>query len=306
MDIKAFPALIVGVVVALVLAGAVLPVFAETTSATDTFKNEGWAYMDKFDPETAEITAFWDHTKPHQITVNGNDIELPIGGGNNNEFSMTVIGAPEFLLRYRSTNANVGGISYYNATGGYHAGTNDSSDMTVTVSGGSITIDNGVNTPITETFTDYVFSVIADKGAYVMKKPTENAYLNGDSEIYGIGRTQIGTGFYSLVMLGTVDNGVSVDIIQANPPTVSNATIVKTDTANYEDLYSFEKITLTATTSDVDYPVTYNQVIVPYEVTAEKTVHPDGPLAVMLNVLPLLAIAGLVTGAVVWFVNRKG
>lgn len=48
MDIKAFPALIVGVVVALVLAGAVLPVFAETTSATDTFTNEGYYSMNRY------------------------------------------------------------------------------------------------------------------------------------------------------------------------------------------------------------------------------------------------------------------
>ena len=63
MDIKAFPALIVGVVVALVLAGAVLPVFAETTSATDTFTNEGYYRMSAFDGAN-NYTIEWVNTKP--------------------------------------------------------------------------------------------------------------------------------------------------------------------------------------------------------------------------------------------------
>lgn len=301
MDIKTISVALVAVMVGAVMFGALIPIFADVTATEDTFTNEGWTRMEKYGTDT-EVTVFWDHTKPHQITVDGVVIELPIGSGS--EFSMTVVGSPEFLLRYRSTNATIGGVSYFNSTGGYHAGTNDGTDMTLTISNGSVTANNGTS-PVTETYTDYVFVVSNDSGGYVMKKPTVESYLNSDSEIYGIGRSQVGASFYSIVMLGTIEDGVTVESPQLSPPTFSDESITYSSVKGHEDLYSFEKITLVATSNGTDYPLTYNQVIVPYEITAERTIQGGDGFNTIVNLIPLIIGMGLVLLTVGWFISRK-
>mgnify|MGYP003315217643 CR=1 FL=1 len=75
MDVKAFPALIVGVVVALVLAGATLPIWADTLATEDTFTNKG--YYDMAYTESDNVAISWDHTAPHQVTVNNEVVALP-------------------------------------------------------------------------------------------------------------------------------------------------------------------------------------------------------------------------------------
>lgn len=299
MDIKAFPALIVGVVVALVLAGAVLPVFAETTSAETTFKNEGYFYLDKF---TDSYTFFWDSTDPDNFTVNGETVTYH----NDTTLAVSLVLGQNFAVRFPANNVSV---SFYGA-GTYISTNAENPTFTLTYSEGSVTATNGTNTKVISSVTE-IYGLV-EKGDYVMKNSTAPAYLNSgseviaDSEIYASGQTFNGSNYIWWHLEGTIENMEYPDTFN-NTYTVTNETIHGAYSTNYEDLYVLDNLTFTVTASNsVVYNVTASYFVVPYEVTAEKSVHPDGPLTVILNVLPLLAIAGLVTGAVVWFINRKG
>lgn len=306
MDVKAFPALIVGVVVALVLAGAVLPVFAETTSATDTFKNVG--YYDLTYSETDNTTLIWDHTKPNELSVNGVAVVMPT---LTNGESRTVMCGDNWLIRM-GYGVSLGGyyIQWYPAVGSsILASQNNGLDLTVICSDNVVSVTDTDTTPHTATGAYTYTYCVSNDGAFVMKKATDSAYMVGDSPIYAMGLTNVGT-FTStgIVITGNIDDGVTWSIFRgsAEDYTFSNQEINYTEVSNYEGLYKLDSMTATVTNGDQSADAVYSFFIVPSEVTAEKSVHPDGPLTVMLNVLPLLAIAGLVTGAVVWFINRKG
>lgn len=311
MDVKAFPALIVGVVVALVLAGAVLPVFAETTSATDTFDNSknSIAYYDLVDLSgDNSINIFWDHTKPTKITVN--DVEFDLPDVTNYINGVSLIVSDGMALRYYVQS----GARYYvqsigvGTAGAYgYASTVNNTDVSITLDSDGWTYNK--TTPVTAPLTGSVF-VISDSGDYVMKTPDSSAYVLEDSITSALGVTVI-SGTW-VIMGWNANTGANITPSEYYPPdgyTITNAVIDSAEVNNYEGLYTLDKVTFTATNAEDDTisaTVTYSYFIVPSEVTAEKSVHPDGPLTVILNVLPLLAIAGLVTGAVVWFINRKG
>lgn len=299
MDIKGFPALIVGVVVALVLAGAVLPVFAETTSAEATFTNDGLIRMEKITNED-NLTATWSYSDPYALNVNGVRIILP----NSASIALTVVGSIDIILRYTP---GTGGTSTQmigfigNST--IQASTDNQRDITITISEGNISVTNGV-TSASAVF-EYAF-IVSNDGAYTMKNPNDSVYILTDSEIYGFGRTWLPSSSVTVNfnIVGSTE-GVIVSSFGTVEATASNININYSVIDSYIDLVNFNSITFDATVTGTD-SVTYNQVIVPYEVTAEKTIHPDATLSTLLNILPLLAIAGLVTGAVVWFVSRKG
>ncbi len=300
--------LVAGIIAAaisiIVLASVLIPVLDDATATNDTFKNEGWVHMKKYDT-TAEITAFWDHTKPHQITVGSTDIELPIGAPGA-EFVLTACGTATFLLRYSSTSETTGALLYNDVNGNLTASTAAGTDMTISISGGTITATVTGQTARTGTYTDYLFFVSDDTGGYVMKKPTVKAYLNEDSEVVGIGRTALGTnGTFSFVIEGNIEDGWTGSVYQTTGPVLSDITGVYSVVDSHLDLYSFDKITLTATISDTDYPVTYNQVIVPYEVTAEKAQHLTDGMSAILNVIPIMIIIAVLLGVLGLYMIRR-
>lgn len=304
MDVKAFPALIVGVMVALVLAGACLPIFAETTNATDTFKNKG--YYDMTYTETDNITLFWDHTKPAEVTVNNEVIPLlaPTVG-----MARTIICGDDWIVRYSITNQGVLGVEYNSASGDLSANAQGNKDLTVVASEGTATITAGTGTR-SATYT-YLYCVAKD-GPFVMKDSTEKAYLNKDSIIYGMGVSFNVAGATSIYIktTGSINDGLTSTpfIVRGTDQTITVTDVTPTYNAvnNYIDLYTIDNFVITLTDGTNTGTATYTYFIVPSEVTAEKAVHPDGALSALLNLLPLLAIAGLVIGAVTWFMLRKG
>lgn len=304
MDVKKFPMLIVGVVVALVLAGAVLPVFAETTSATDTFTNEGYYRMSKtISDDTTDITLIWDYTKPNTITVNDEDIVI------NADVTVSLLSDTNFVLRMLVNGGSVVGVQFYTSNGGAFSATiADSTSMSVVCSSGTATATVGETT---RTANYDVVYYPDSNGDYVMKKGNDKAYMLNDSEFFGCGTTTTtSTNSLGVVISGTIEDGADISIWRD----LSGTTVIDTESVNidyskvnsYIDLNELSKITFNVSNVDDVYNITYSYFIVPYEVMAEKAIHPDGALSVMLNILPLLAIAGLVTGAVVWFISRKG
>lgn len=307
MDIKAFPALIVGVVVALVLAGATLPIWADTLATEDTFTNEGYYRMAEYD-NTASFTAKWDHTDPNKFTIDGVTYDLPT---TQQSIDLNLMCGQSFFLRYNQFSGYAYVQTYGDTIGGsYIARSDNNQDMDVTVSAGSITFDNGGGSPKTVSYTEMY--AINGTGDYVLKKPTDRAYMLGDSEIIAIGHSSYNIDTY---LTGTIDDGFIRDYRSPSNPggdvtnfTFGDVVIDDTEITGYNNLYGLLKLTWTATNNDTSttYDTIYSQFLVPYEVTAERSVSMSGPLGVLVGVLPLLIVAGLVTGAVVWFINRKG
>lgn len=287
----------------IVLAGVLMPALSDATTTHETFKNEGYYRMSKL-TTSDEMTLFWDHTKPYEITVNDVAVALPESG----TIWYTTIGSDEFLLRYIANDQAVSlfdqgtGISYL-ATAG------NGTDMTITISNGSVTFDNGVNTPKTKTFTDYCF-VVSPDGKYIMKDRSENAYVMANSEIRGIGRTTLPystTLSVSYNVSGTIKDGFEVDYF-GTTETLTNSTPEVTATAvnGFKDLYSFDKLTWTATNSSNETAtVTYSQVIVPYEVTAERAQHLEPAMNTILSVIPIIIIVAVLLGVVAIFIIRR-
>lgn len=306
MDIKGFPALIVGVVVALVLAGAVLPVFAETTSATNVLNNREQALypIEKITPDM-EYKLVWDTSTPGYVTINDTDqVEIKPGS--------IICAVDSFVIR-----CGTEGTRYYlQSVGGslsvYVSVANKAGVLTIENNAGTLTITSDFvsDTDVTKTIEFSELYAVYPNGSYVMKSPEQRAFMKEDSEIYALGLTTMdGVWNNAIQIVGNLDS-VTVTQVFPDPATYTfdNVSINYSECTNYKDTFLLDSITFDATnisTSNVT-PCTYSYFVVPAEITAEKAVHPDGALAVMLNVLPLLAIAGLVTGAVVWFVVRKG
>ena len=304
MDAKNIVVSVVSIAIACLFAVTLLiPVISESTQATETFTNEGYYRMSKL-TTSDEMTLFWDHTNPYQITVDDVVVELPESG----TIWYTAIGSDEFLLRYIANDQAVSlfdqgtGISYL-ATAG------NGTDMTITISNGTVTFDNGVNTAKSKTFTDYCF-VVSPDGKYIMKDRSENAYVLEDSEIRGIGRTTLSYSpslSVSYNVFGTIKDGFEVDYFGTDATLINSTPDVTATAVNgYEHLYSFDKLTWTATnTDDESATVTYSQVIVPYEVTAEKSIHPDESTTALLNIIPLFVVMGIILGAVGLIAYRR-
>lgn len=306
MDVKKFPMLIVGVVVALVLAGAVLPVFAETTSATDTFTNNGYYKMSEIGTGDS-WTMVYNSDMPTILTINGYDFDITTVDFTA---SKSILISNSHFIRIAPSGANYS-INLWDSV--FKVGFNTGSFIgTVTAELSNNTLTWTVTTDsATVTTYDLTGPIIAFdvEGDQILKDANKSAYLlDTSSIIYAGGLSNLGGGNYAGVYFHSVISEFTVDDI--NIPEldviISDFNVNYSYVNSYDDLILFDSVTFTTEYNDTTVQQTYSYVVVPYEVTAEKTVHPDGALSVMLNILPLLAIAGLVTGAVVWFVSRKG
>ena len=290
MDVKNFVGLLVFGVIGIIVLSAFVPIISETTSATKTFENEGYFKLDKY-TDTDSYTFEWDYNDPSKFVINDETYEYT----NTNGLTVSIILGEKFAIRLTNNNAGVsffGGGNYINANA-----TNP--NLTVTYTGGTFTVTNGVNTrTISNVAEIYSF---AEDGPYVMKKSTSPAYLNSgseiiaDSEIYASGQTFSGNNYIFWHMAGTIDDMEYPDTFDS-ALTVTNETIHGEYSNVCNDLYILDNITFTATSSNqagITYNVTASYFVVPAEVTAEKSIHPDAVLSSVIDLLPLIAGIGL-------------
>lgn len=296
MDWKQITGLVVGVVIAALLLTTILvPIIGEATTTEKTFTNEGFFYLQEYTGDDIEYSAKWDHTKPTSFTVN--DVEIPITYTENLNTSIVLDG--NFFLRYVPAT----GVSlYYGSQAIVEANLTNGYDMTLSYSSGTLTITNG--TASREISVETFYS-IATEGDYVMKKPTVQTYMNGDSLIYGAGRTGSGDNILGSLVSGTVED---VDVtVWRGTYEVSDIEVTKTTVNGYDDLYLFDKVTFKATNTETTtvQNVTYNYVVVPYQVTAELSQHLDGSSIALLSIVPLLITVGIIMAVVGLFVIRR-
>ena len=286
MEIGKLPMAIVGITIAVIVCAVLLiPVVQESTTTHETFINEGYFRMNKI--TTGNLSFNWDYDTPGTITVNGENIQY----NNNSGLELSVVCSDTFYLRIRDNNASF----IYNGPGGNVVADSTGESLTVTIVDNSGTVTNGTDTK-TFTNTGDIYH-ISNTGDYVMKKSNESAYMNSDSQIFIRGVSRIGTHYVSFVVSGDIEDGPT---ITASDVTLDNVKMNSTPISNYIDLYKFDSVTFDATYTGESTPtsVTYSYVVVPYQVIAERSVHPDATTTQLINVIPILVIIGIVMLAV--------
>lgn len=298
-------AILVVAMVGCILVAGFIPVVGESVSATTTFENDGYFRMTHYGTD-ADVVLTWSVDNPTQVVVN--DVVVPVNydvvGG-----AVTVVADTNFISRLNSPSSGYS-LSYIGVGGGTHTATVSAS---YTFSNGSATIVNTIVGGETETYSAtyediYVPSI---DGEFTMKKYDESAYINEDSFIFAYGNTRIknstggviaspGIGFE---FSGSIADGVEGRVWRGpDTVTVADEQINYASVNGYIDLYSFDSITATATytetvddeTVTTDTLLTYNYLLVPYQVTAEKAIHADDNTASIISMLPFILIMGIV------------
>lgn len=301
--------MIVTVTVGIIFTGALLgPVINDASETEKTFTNAGYYRMAEID-EGTPMAIVWDYTDPTSLTVNSVKVELP----DQDEMStipFTIFCSQTWYMRYGYENGYYVNI-YQNANNTSYSGTvTDSRSLTVTVTDeGFTTVNNGTE----HTWSNAAggFYVVSPTGDYVMKNMGENAYVHGDSPIFGYGRTYARSYNYTSELSGTVNDGITgayypETTITATGWTISDVTLNSTQLTKYNDLYEISTMTYEITGEGIQpYTAIYSQYIVPYQVTAELSQHLDASEIAILAAIPLMAIAALVLLVVRYFVAGR-
>lgn len=310
MDMK-----IVGITVAIlvsitVLAGVLMPVLDDATATTDTFTNEGYFYMDKIaSSDSTEHIITWSSSSASTLVVDGKNIDVSNWGLSS--FASVTIFATEtdlFRLGLGSGGLSVSWVQLRGATINYAQAT---TSFDATISEGTVSIQLDSEASARSLTYNEAYMIKADTGEYVMKKANESTYMTSDSTIYSLGYTSLsnGSGNDGVVFKITGDvEGVEVSVARqstANTITISDLEIHKESVSGHEDLYLFDKITFTATELDTPNDCVYSYVIVPHEVTAERSVHFTDNQNALLAVIPMLVIVALLIGVVALVIRSR-
>lgn len=292
--ISKIPVLVVALVIGIVLVTSAVVPLASDYSEAKTFKNEGFYKMDM--TGDGNLTFRWDYDTPTKFTINGEEVEYT----NSSTMDQSVVAAPGFFVRLRPGNE----YCYYNGTGGNIVADGTGEYISITISEGSGSITDGTTT---KTFTEagniyFLFTT----GDWVMKQPTDTAYLNGDSTIFSRGGSTVSGHWAPFTINATIDDGATVTTIDTMTIDTDSISVNADEVGGYINLYKFTSITFDATYTGETTPaqLTYNYVIVPAEVTAD----PDNPAAYknLVKIVPLMAFIMLVVAAagMVYFKNK--
>lgn len=306
---------IVGVTLAtfvslVVLAAVLMPILDDATTVNETFTNEGYFFMDKVDSGTA-MTVVWDYTEPTTLTVNGENVALP-DKDHMSTIPFTILCNDSWFLRYGYDNTDGYYIAaYQNSVSTSYSGnvTNERSISVSVTDAGVTTIDNGTAHTWSNATGD--FYVISDSGDYVMKKMDKDAYVLGDSTIFGYGRTYARNYNYLSHLKGSVDDGITGGFypeatITTAGWTISDVTLNSASVTGYKDLYTVSTMTYEITGEGIQpYTAVFSQYIVPYEVTAERSIHFTDNMNELLGVIPVLVIVAILIGVVALVIRSK-
>lgn len=297
MEIKDLTAILVVAMVGCILVAGFIPVMENTTDPDTTFKNNGFFYATYLD-ENSTDTLSWDHTDPHTLTVNGVDIDTTdmdssytsISLGFSDKWFIRFVLDTTVIYLYDVDTAGSGSTDY--------ASPANEKDFLLECNAGVATFTIG-ETTYTETISGDGLIISEKPAEYVMKKSTTSAYVSGDSFVYGVGRTDRALGVsgtsYNVVFKANVDDGVTPIAYSPNTYTVTGSSVTySAGSSDYLDLYVLSNCKLNLTDGVNSGTVTYNQIFVPSEVTAEKAIHADANTATIISMIPIILILGIV------------
>lgn len=294
---------------ATVISGVMIPAISMATETETTFTNEGYFRMSQYDNTSTHVVN-WTYEKPTVVTVDGVDVTINYNVPNG---QITVVANSIWLFRmYFDSNGEVSAVAFlYESSGTKSAQVSNEETASLTLTSGSASVVCGT---YSGTHSYEVVYLPDNNGEYVMCNPNNTNYINADSPIYGFGLTRVknstgtvgspGVGF---AFSGDYENGIVGSVWRGSESNiVTDSEIVVTKNTSYTDLYKFDRITAISTLTETvdDQTVTtntdlvYNIVILPYEVTAELSVHADAPTRAIFEMLPVIAVLGLLIGIV--------
>lgn len=288
MDPKRIVALVVGAsVMVLIFSALLVPIINDATTTEKTFKNEGLWRMKEI--ENGDI---W--TRTTETGWSFGDEAITATGGSN------VLLGDDWCIR---------AVGHMRSSATVNASTN-LNNATVTA-GEELIVASKTDTTWTRNL-NYPGYGVDPNGAYTMSAFEGSAYLNGDSIIYGSGVSEVDSVQIFVHVTGTVDDGVTFTVTQSSGSnaisdvTITNTTVNYTAVSGYDDLYNVTGVTcdisFTATIDDVATQKTgtiaFSSYVIPYEVTAELTVHPDSATNALISAIPIIAMIGIVLAVV--------
>lgn len=291
MEMKTIITVVIAGMLGALVFGVMLPVFAETTSADTTFTNDGYYNLSLID-ENTDITMSWDHTIPKTIVCNGSEIDLskiPVG------LAVSIVGSDSVVIRYINNNNGSSSI-FFNGRGVGQVILNSTSteDMTFSITNDTLNGTFGTQERNVAISSGYYAN---SSGDYVLKKTDSVAYVKDDTIILA-GLTSVSpTVSFGAFGIGTIDDMTVTPVLSNQPYTIDNVNVNAVDNSKYIDLYNLSTITFDIVGEDSSVtPATYSYFAVPYEVTAEKVNHVDGPTKAIMDLLPILIGIGLIIG----------
>lgn len=289
---KIIIASITAVVVLTVLAGVLVPVLDDATTTEKTFTNNSYLWR-MSEIENGDIYIY-DGTG---WTLNGENIDISLSGSN----------------------AIVGGNWCIRSNGQLRGSTISGNATSLTATAGELTV--ALSGTAIATYTVDLPAYGADKsGDYIMTDGAGYNYVLGESVIYGTGQSAVDGVNIVVHVEGNVKDGVTFTASAIHNGTAISDVVITDETVNatavdgYNDLYNFESCTATISFNTISGDittahtgtVTYNRVVVPYEVTAERTVHfTDGQNA-LFNTIPVFIILGLLLAIIALAIKNKG
>ena len=301
MENKLIAGIVAAAIAIIVLAGVLMPALDNATTVNETFTNKGRYYVTTEIADDVTITMTYDNeNNVRSWYVDGVLLEYDaLPGTPEFVYAPTVIGTDNFVFRAdgRSRGLN-------SATG--------ASDYIVTVTDDSVTTGTKVgNAPL-------IVASTSETDNIMRYSNTVDSYILGDSEIIACGYTgsiKIGEDQATDIVIsfkGSIDDGVQITTFnQAYTFTVSNVQINADSVSGFNDLYKFDSVTFDVTYTDTDTNTdyvtacTYSMVVLPAEVTAERSVHLTDAMNVILNVVPLLIIVSVLLAVVAVFILRR-
>lgn len=287
MDNKVVGITIAVMVSVALIGGLLVPIVNNAIATSDTYINEGYFFMDKYD-STTNLSITWNYDNPDEFIVNGAVVKY-----ENANLFVSVIISKEFAVRVTADGLS---LAYYGSGSSFSA--NESNpNFSLTYEGGVCTASNGTTEKSTNTA--WLFCISND-GDYVMKKSNESVYLNENSEILANGITYFGSAGAQTVIYGDWMD-----------PTHEAASTITDFTVNYEkidshvDLYTLSSYTFDMTREDVTQAVTYSYFVVPYEVTADRVVPMDPVAAGVLTVAPIIVITSILAMVAAVLIRSK-
>lgn len=294
---------IVGITVAIlvsitVLAGVLMPVLDDATTVNETFTNDTntlWRMKALENGDTYTFTGATD-----TWTLNGVDQEITANGQN------ALLG-PNWCVRANGqTRGETISGNLYNTI----LAVTSESTITFTAQGlgGNATQDlPGYGVDKDGDYTLTVFGQMA-------------AYCNGDSKIVGTGNTAVDNIGMIVHVEATVDDGATFTIldnrggVHISNVVLSNTKVNYSPVDGFKDLYKVSSVTtdIAFDSTDGDNVTTshtgsieYSSVVVPYEVTAERSVHFTDNQNALLAVIPMLVIVAILIGVVALVIRSR-